>query len=254
MIRRTAICSFCAFLSGCFAAAARIAGDDLSNIKTVGVVSLIGDHFYAEQRYGLFEWQSRHLELPVGPDWRLDEVAEVAVKEALEGGRKLRVIRMNHDAGLYKLYTDSIVRPVDFNVIEKELRALVAAQPVDVLLLVTKRTDGPQGRLGSGPVLYAERLPLKGLVQFATYDLCSVTVLSGSSLAPIASRPCAATRKDIDKALYDEDLNKLTDQARQTIGATLQDQLRSTMTCTVEDFGFTVTPPCRPVLEPGWRR
>lgn len=256
MIRAILLCALCAFLTSCAVGPRTVEKEDLSRIRTVGVISLIGDRFYSIH-VGFTVFGNRRAEYP-GADWRIDDIAEDVATTTLERNGRYQVVRVNHKGvDLQKVHTGSMYNPANFDAIESQVRALVAAQPVDALIVFTKNPNADliaqtnQNLDGVG--LYSRGFgeQIRVLAPYAWYRL---TVLHGSTLKPIGSRMAEMPRpkpglmqsdaslpfKPIDVSHYKEDLSQMTDGDRRAVQQALREVLIESTQFTLDQLGFAV--------------
>lgn len=242
-------------LAGCATEPSKVEQGNLSRIKNVGVVSVAGDPFHMVH-VGLTAFQNRRSEAAVA-DWRLDEEAENLVKSTLEKGGRYRVFPLQPDrAALRKAHTGKPMDPIDFELVGKELRPALAAQPVDAIIVLA-RYPGEDAISGSnqrieGVGLYA-RAPLTSDVKIlAPYASYGIWIIDGATLKPLGSRQAIMPRekgsgaigskmlpyRPIAVAHYKRDFGSLTEGDKDIIRKTVREVFAASIPLTLKELGF----------------
>lgn len=178
----------CLLLVGC-AVAPKLADNDKAKIKTVAVVSLIGEKFH-RVHVGFMVLNHRYSEHAID-DWKLDDNAESLASGLLTRAGYQAVPLTVDRRALLKVHTSQDHKPLDFDLVRDELRAATAKQPVDAIVVLTK-FRGEDAISNSNQLLEGVGLYSRGFGQrvqvIAPYAWYAVTVLDGKDLAPIARR------------------------------------------------------------------
>jgi hypothetical protein len=257
MIRSIVGSALCVLLAGCASVAApTLESDDVSRIKTVGVVSFLGDSFFHVDNNGPFIFNF-HVTPLQEADWHIDDLAERAAVDALERGARYRPIRIQHTSlNVEKVYSRKPVNPIDFDALGSELRPLVAAQPVDALLVITRYplpdAIGHTKLKYEGVGIYQMWAPLLGPGTVAPFAWYSLHVINGATLKVMASRISVIPDdpqlienystelpfKRINVSHYRDDPAKVTDEDKRVIREALTEVITASMAFTIEQIGF----------------
>src|SRR5438046_3094199 len=135
------LCVGCAAFSVCVCAAQprTIDKDELSRIKTIGVISTFGDKFHMFER-GLTVFQNRESEHPI-PEWKIDDEAVLITKRVL--GRTFGIVPITtaRRSEINEAHQETMFTSTNFELIERELRSLKLETPVDAFVILGKHRD-----------------------------------------------------------------------------------------------------------------
>ncbi|MGQ0510812.1 MAG: hypothetical protein ACT4P9_09375 [Betaproteobacteria bacterium] len=255
MLRILVIALISVLHTGCAVAPRAIEKDNLAKIRNIGVVSLVGEKFHMVH-VAFMVFGNRRSEHPVG-EWAIDDEAEALVKTTLErnGNYKVQPLK-NLRSSLGNAQTQSIANPLDYEAVEKMLRAEAGAQGFDALIVLSKQRNEDRiamtNQFMEGIGLYTR--PLFRGTTVAAYAWYGMSVIQGSSFKPIAQtfgvvpranpsflEPNTAYPFKILGASHDkEEFSKLTDDDRRTIRQALSELLSRSIPTTLGELGFAI--------------
>ena len=270
------LCVGCAAFSVCVCAAQprTIDKDELSRIKTIGVISTFGDKFHMFER-GLTVFQNRESEHPI-PEWKIDDEAVLITKRVL--GRTFGIVPITtaRRSEINEAHQETMFTSTNFELIERELRSLKLETPVDAFVILGKHRDdrgpwkGNNSFFVEGIGVFAgghnQLAPLPGetelrdapgpygnrfVVPFAFYR---ISVIRASDFSPIGTRIAVMPTENrrflepatslpfrrIHASVYKEEFRMLTEDDKRVIRKAITDVLEASISLTLKELGLTV--------------
>lgn len=274
-LRLVTVLGLMAVAFGCHAqlfSRSKIDPERMAKIKTVACISLIGDRLRMAY-LGTTVFHNKETDHPV-PEWRIDDRALELTEAALERGG-YKVVRPHYDAAALRRVLDEKFRLLDVTRIEGDLRAIDAAEPVDVLLVLARLAGEPPypmsgvslqgfglfGRVSRGtpPPAPWESQPETpkivddGPTMYAAFTNYTLHVIDGKTLKEIArgvgTLPTersgsffnpnrASAMLPIDPKHYKWQFSEFTPEDLQVIRTALEKMFATSVTTTLGDLGF----------------
>lgn len=225
--------------------------EKLTSIKNVGVISLMGDELNLTHiGFTVFgnSDSSHSIE-----DWGIDQHVASVIGDTLRKNGSYAVKEVNYDySALAKVYTDKVYSPLNFKLIENELRALAQSHAIDTFLVITeRRLEDPIGKRSvyyEGMGLYSMGIG-ETLVKVAPYIWYSLTVVDGKTAQPIADIAGLMTRKrpeflepgysvpyeEVEHSWWNEDFNAMSKSQQQQLEEKLKQLLNESLPYTLQD-------------------
>ena len=218
--------------------------EQLESIKTVGVVSVMGNTFYGvEQGTTIFQREDFTADIQ---NWYLNEFVEDITSNYLNNCSTFKVVKIPYDSqALFSVYAKE---SYEFDRIQSQISEMAKLHDADVVVLILEKNYVPYGTLENTKGFYFYRRSFLGLEETYLVVISEVGILDARlndymARWPFAEdfAPYADTPKGLDELTWKESFELYSEKDKAFIKEIIEKKIQLQVFKSLQDMNLITT-------------